>query len=258
MTLAELQARFQAGIIEGDKTILASIADSRKTDRETLFAVYCDAYRFRLAEFLSNDFPVLRDFIGDEVFGKLVEDYIESAPSRQPNARWYGASLPDFMAETLAWRKNLRAIDLARFERALSEAFDAADAPILSVDALRDIRVEDRPRITLEFHPSLRLLDLALGTEQIYDALTQGGEPPAAQNGKETILFWRGDGQACYRPLTSEERLALLEARHGLPFGDICALLAFQRNGSDTILQAAGFLSQWFTDGLVTHVSICD
>ena len=42
MTLAELQTKFQAGILENDRSVLASIADSRKTDRATLFAVYYD------------------------------------------------------------------------------------------------------------------------------------------------------------------------------------------------------------------------
>ncbi|MGC2223044.1 MAG: DNA-binding domain-containing protein, partial [Methylocella sp.] len=94
MKLAELQMRFQGGIVKGDNAILASIVDSRRTDRATLFAVYHDAYRMRLAEFLSHDFPVLRVHLGEEAFGRLVEDFIESAPSRQPNARWYGTRLP--------------------------------------------------------------------------------------------------------------------------------------------------------------------
>ena len=142
MKLAELQTRFQAGIVKGDNTILASIADSRKTDRATLFAVYHDAYRLRLAEFLSTDFPVLRVHLGDEAFERLVRGYIESAPSRQPNARWYGTRLPDFMQKTAPWRRNRGAIDLARFERALLDAFDAPDAPVSTIDALRDTSVK--------------------------------------------------------------------------------------------------------------------
>ncbi len=77
MKLAELQMRFQGGIVKGDNAILASIVDSRRTDRATLFAVYHDAYRMRLAEFLSHDFPVLRVHLGEEAFGRLVEDFIE-------------------------------------------------------------------------------------------------------------------------------------------------------------------------------------
>jgi len=258
MKLAELQMRFQAGIVKGDNAILASIVDSRRTDRATLFAVYHDAYRMRLAEFLSHDFPVLRVHLGEEAFGRLVEDYIEAAPSRQPNARWYGTRLPDFMQETAPWRRNRSAIDLARFERALSDAFDAPDAPISTIDALRDISAEDWPRLAFEFHPSLRLLDLAGGTAQIYAALAQEEEPPVIRQGEEAIFFWRNDGQSFYRPVAEDERLALMEAGQGKRFGDICALLAFQNNDDDVTRRVAGFLSQWFADGLVTRLAISD
>ena len=256
MTLAELQTKFQAGILENDRSVLASIANSRKTDRATLFAVYYDAYRMRLAEFLSNDFPILRTCLGDEAFGRLVEDYILSAPSRQRNARWYGARLPDFMHETAPWRANRGAIDLARFERALSDAFDAADAPLSSIDALADICAEDWPRIAFEFDPSLMLLDLAGGTAQIYAALAAEEEPPAIQQDEGAFLFWRKDGHSFYRPLAEDERLALMEARQGKKFSDICTLLAYQGGDENVTQRVAGFLSQWFADGLVTRLSI--
>jgi hypothetical protein len=66
MSLADLQTKFQAGIRNGDQSILASIRDSPGTDRAKLFAVYYDAYRLRLAEFLANDFPMLRNFLGED------------------------------------------------------------------------------------------------------------------------------------------------------------------------------------------------
>lgn len=258
MKLAELQTQFQAGIMKGDTTILASVADSRKTDRATLFAVYHDAYRLRLAEFLATDFPVLRVHLGEEAFERLAGGYIESAPSRQPNARWYGTRLPDFMQKTAPWRTNRGAIDLARFERALLDAFDAPDAPISTIDALRDISADDWPRLAFEFHPSVRLLDLAGGTARIYAALAAEEEALAIEQGEEAIVFWRNDGQSFYRPLAEDERLAVIEAQQGRNFGDICALLAFQRNDAGVTQRAAGFLSQWFADGLVTRLAISD
>jgi hypothetical protein len=258
MNLAELQTKFQAGIIEDDKSILTSVVSSRKTGRAALFAVYHDAYRMRLAEFLSNDFPILRAHLGDEAFGRLVEDYILSAPSRQRNARWYAARLPEFMSETARWRTNRSAIDLARFERALANAFDAADAALSSIDALADICTEDWPRIAFEFHPSLMLLDLARGTAQIYAALAAEEEPPTIQQDDEAIVVWRKDEQSFYRPVAEDERLALNEARQGKKFSDICTLLAFQGDKENVTQRVAGFLSQWFAEGLVTRLSIRD
>ena len=257
MNLAELQTKFQDGIIEGEKTILTSVMDSRKTGRETLFAVYHDAYRMRLAGFLSNDFPILRARLGDEAFGRLAEDYILSAPSRQRNARWYAARLPEFMSETTRWQTNRSAIDLARFERALSNAFDAADTSLSSIDALAAICTGDWPRIAFEFHPSLMLLDLSRGTAQVYAVLAaEEGEPPAIQLGEEAILFWRNNGETFYRIVAEDERLALTEAKQGKNFSDVCMLLAYQEGDADMKQRVAGFLSQWFADGLVTRLLI--
>lgn len=255
MRLAELQTKFQARILDGNQTILSSIKDSRRTDRAALFAVYYDAYRLRLAEFLSNDFPMLRKYIGEEAFGRLAEDYIESAPSRHRNARWYGGRLPDFMHETLPWRTNQTAIALAQFERALSDVFDAADAPVAAMGSLRDTSAEAWPHLTFGFHPSVTLLDLYGGTVGIYEALADGKEPPATRKSSEAILFWRNDGQSFYRPVAEDERLALLEAMKWRRFAEICALLAFQNNDKDVSERAAGFLSQWFADGLISRSS---
>jgi hypothetical protein len=134
------------------------------------------------------------------------KDYILSAPSRQRNARWYGARLPDFMHETAPWRANRGAIDLARFERALSDAFDAADAPLSSIDALADICAEDWPRIAFEFDPSLTLLDLAGGTAQIYAALAVEEESTASGTcANFCLLIWR---ITCENPSISKQGCA--------------------------------------------------
>lgn len=262
MRLAKIQAQFQAGVLAGEKrrqaAIHASISNSARMDRVALFGIYVDAYRLRLAEFISNDFPMLRQHMDDEDFGCLVEDYISSAPSRQRNARWYASRLPDFMRETAPWRTNRAACDLARFERALSDAFDAADAPTLTIGALRDASVEDWPQLVFMFHPSVTLLDLAGGTAQLYEALAEAEEQPPIQDGRETIVFSRSDGQSVYRHVGEDERLALIEAKQSKRFGDICALLAFQRDDANVTQRVAGFLSQWFADGLVARVSISE
>jgi hypothetical protein len=253
MRLAELQTKFQAGILDGDQTILASIRDSRRTDRTALFAVYHDAYRLRLVEFLSNDYPVLHNYLGEEAFGRLAGEYIESTTSRHRNARWYGAHLPGFMHETLPWRTNTGAVALARFEHALS---DAADAPLAVMESLRATSAGVYPHLTFDFHPSVTLLDLAGGTAEIYEALAEGKEPPAIRDGSEAILFWRNDFQSFYRPAAEDERLALMEAMKRTRFSEICVLLAFQNNDKDVPERAASFLSQWFADGLISRWSI--
>lgn len=256
MTLAELQDRFQAEILSEEPIAPRFVANSKKTNAETLFAVYHNAYRLRLAEFLSNDYPVLRNYLEDKEFGSLVEAYILSAPSRVRNARWYGARLPEFMGTYARLENDLQAIDLAHFERALADAFDAADGPRLSIDVLAAVSAEGWPSISFKFHPSCELLDLAVGTAALYEAARDGQELPLIDEGEEHILFWRSsDHQSSYRLVAPDERLALIEASAGKSFAEICSLLQFQGSGESVIARAGEFLAQWFAAGLISHLT---
>jgi hypothetical protein len=261
MTLSEIQSAFQAAVLAGGKArgtaILDSVEDSSRTDRDSLFSVYVDAYGLRLTEFVSTDFPILHLHIGHDAFASLVEDYIASAPSRQRNARWYATRLPEFMRATPPWRDDRGACNLARFERALADAFDAADVTAITIDALQNVVVEDQPNLAFSFHPSVTIFDLAGGTTNAYEALAGGETAPRIEDNKETVLFWRSDNEPYYRQVREDERLALMEAMQGKRFSDVCALLAFQGNDEDATGRVAGFLSQWFADGLVTRLTIC-
>ena len=64
-TLREIQELLQSAILSGDDAILATILDNSRTTRSTLFGVYRDGYASRLVHVLSNDYPLLRAYIGD-------------------------------------------------------------------------------------------------------------------------------------------------------------------------------------------------
>lgn len=256
MKLADLQARFQEAIIGDDRTILGVINPSRRLDSAARFAVYSDAYRLRLARFLSEDFSVLRNALGDDVFGALVMAYIEATPSRHPNARWYARQLPDFMQATDPWRSKTEWIDLALFERALGDAFDAADAKPCEISALAALSVEGWPHLRFDFQPSLALLAVSTGTVATYEAaVEQNPLPQRTDEGEEAVLVWRDPGQqVVYRLLDEAETLALAEARARKSFGEICSLLAFRDENDAVAERAAGFLARWFSEGLVTKI----
>ena len=229
MKLAELQSLFQSAVLTGDAedgAILDVIAPPRDADRAAMMGVYVNAYRLRLAEFLDEDYPALRVLLGDDDFEALVEAYIDANPSRLRNARWYTARLPEFMQESENWSANALAIGLALFERALTDAYDAADAPALSIETLAEFSPQDWPRLGFTFHPSLRLIDVAAGVLDAYAAATaderdeeaarsaeedEGAleDRPSDASESETIAIWRADLDPAYRQLDPDEYLAL-------------------------------------------------
>jgi hypothetical protein len=256
MTLAELQAAFQAGVLAGEEpdtaAILSSIRDSKRTDRATLFGVYVNAYRLRLAEFVSKDYPVLREILGEEEFEALAIAYTEETRSRQPNARWYASRLPEFMGGHCRWRKRTDWIDLARFERALADAFDSADAPALDMSAFSSISSALVPHLRFELHPSVRLLQLTAGTADRYAATVEEQKAQVSGQGREHVLFWRQEEQSFYCPLSEDEAMALSEVLDGHAFGKICSTIAFCNTEEDVAQKVASFLLRWLGDGLIS------
>ena len=275
MKLAELQSLFQAAVLTGDAedgALLDVVAPPREADRPTMMGVYVNAYRLRLAEFLDEDFPALRVLLGDDDFEALVEAYIDENPSRLRNARWYTTRLPEFMQESENWSANALAIGLALFERALTDAYDAADAPAQSIETLAEFSPQDWPRLRFTFHPSLRLIEVAAGVLDAYAAATADEQDeeaaradeedegaledrPSDASESETIAIWRADLDPAYRQLDPDEHLALFEAMAGQSFGDICQLVAFQNEGQSATERLARFLVTWFSEGLVIGVA---
>ena len=275
MKLAELQSLFQAAVLTGDAedgALLDVIAPPREADRPTMMGVYVNAYRLRLAEFLDEDFPALRVLLGDDEFEALVEAYIDENPSRLRNARWYTTRLPEFMQESENWSANALAIGLALFERALTDAYDAADAPAQSIETLAEFSPQDWPRLGFTFHPSLRLIEVAARVLDAYAAATADEQDeeaaradeddegaledrPSDASESETIAIWRADLDPAYRQIDPDEHLALFEAMAGQSFGDICQLVAFQNEGQSATERLARFLVTWFSEGLVIGVA---
>ncbi len=281
MKLAELQSLFQSAVLAGDAedvAILDVVAPPRDADRPTMMGVYVNAYRLRLAEFLDEDYPALRVLLGDDDFEALVEAYIDENPSRLRNARWYSTRLPEFMQESENWSANALAIGLALFERALTDAYDAADAPAQSIETLAEFSPRDWPRLGFTFHPSLRLIEVAAGVLDAYAAATADEDEEAARlaekdegaldedegpfedrpsdaSDSEIIAVWRADLDPAYRQLDPDEYLALFEAMAGQSFGDICQLVAFQNETQSATERLARFLVTWFSEGLVIGVA---
>lgn len=260
MKLSELQALFQAGVLSGEGAKMLKIINgsTRGAEKETLFGIYQNAYRIRLAEFIAEDYPGLHGYLGDEGFEALTEEFIAATPPRHRNARYYTTALPDFMQASESWSDEARAISLALFERAIVDAFDAADAETLAIQALAAYSPNEWPKLSFAFHASLQMLELAAGTLETFAASSDDEceEIPEEQEGIERIAVWRAGHEPAYRELDADEYLALNEALAGRVFGDICQMAAFQRGEDMTAERLAQFLASWFEEGMIIGVQM--
>jgi hypothetical protein len=254
---ARQQSDFQHAILTGDEKVLAEILDSPTEKRDVLFGVYKYAYGSRLVEALRNDHKLLHSYVGDEMFDEMGYAYVAANPSQHPNLRWFSQGFPDFLkAEPYAKYPILS--DLAALEKALNDAFDAKDAPVVELSDMAGFAPELWDGLELEAHPSSRRLDVLTNVAAVWLVLKNDEMPPDAVSLEESgrLLIWRQDVTPMFRELSNEEAMMWDEASGGIPFGVLCSMLATYDDPDGAAARGAGYLHGWITAGLLTRVAV--
>ena len=258
--LSALQEEFAAWMRstpESADALRARVLDTEKADRDTLLAVYRDAYALRLIEALTTDFPSLLAMAGPAEFDLMARAYIAAHPSTHPSVRWFGRNLADFLAHTPPFSATPAAADMARFEWALGEAFDAADAEPLTFEQLAAAPAEAWGSLRLSFVPSLRRLTLSYQVPQAFqrrDAVAPGELEVPAEETAVDWLIWRpmADADAQFRSMAPDEVVALDAMYGGASFPMMCAVLAEHAGSPEAAAErAAGLLRVWLDAGLI-------
>ena len=256
--LSKIQADFQAYLIDSTKgaAFKAQIIDDAKVGATKRLSIYYDAYRFRIIEALATAYPKLKMLLGDDLFDSTARSYIDAYPSTFRNMRWVGGSMQTHLKNTLP--QHPIAAEMAQFEWALGLAFDAEDAPILTLQDLAAIPPEDWSALKFTLHPSLHLLNLQWNVVQIWNALDKEETPPAVTKTDEACLIWRrglnldSGLNAHFRSLDATELAAIQLIIDGASFGELCEHLQENATEAEATMQAAQYLSGWLNEGLIT------
>lgn len=257
LTLAQLQDLVQRAIMDGDDTILSSIPGNGLTTSDVLLGVYQNAYTARLAEILAIDHPALETYMGADHFRSMALKYISAYPSTTPNVRWFARHLPSFLAETQPYKAEGLLSELAKIEKALADAFDASDDPVLTLEDLQAVPLEAWAELTFSAHSSVLRLTCGHGAYHRWLAHSADGELQSAPHETEKIeiIVWRSKDVARLRPLTTEEEMMWDEAMRGATFGRLCELLATFDDPDTAALRAAQFLQGWISAELIAKTT---
>ncbi len=257
---AHQQAAFQRAILDDDESVLGELLDSPREKRETLFGVYRHAYGARLVEAMRNDHALLHAYLGDEMFDEMGYAYVKARPSQHSNLRWFSQGLPAFLTWTSPYRDHPVLGDLAALEKALNDAFDAPDAPVLALADMAQFAPEQWPDLTFRIHPTASRLDLATNTAAIWLALKHDETPPdaVALEQPSRLQIWRQDLTPMFRELPAEEAMMWDAAARGVSFGVLCEMLATYDDPDGAAARGAGYLHGWITAGPLAGVIPAD
>jgi hypothetical protein len=251
--LARIQGEFQEYLLRGTRAIEAHVAGSTRVPVETRLGIYAGAYGSRLIDALKSNYPALAALLGEEDFQALGAKYVSTHDSPYFSIRHYGEALAEFLAAHPDYEDVPLLAELARWEWALSEVFDAADAEPLTSEALAGVAPADWAALRFTWHPSVRRLALRWNAPQLWKALTGDAERPELSVLPEPIewLAWRQELKTYFRSLEPTEARALDAVRSGHSFGELCELLAAAEGADAAPAAAAALLRGWLAGGLI-------
>ncbi len=251
--LAALQRAFHAFVLHGDEAVAERIDRAGGADPARRLRIYHDAYRLRLIEALRTDYPALAALAGEEGFDRLARAYIDAHPSRHFNLRWYGAGLAGFLADSPAWAGEPALAETARFEWALTLAFDAEDAPSVDAGALAGLSPQAWPGLRVDLHPSVQRLELAWNVPALWERVDDAQPPPAIGRLPRTQswLAWRRERSVYFRALEPDEAAVLECVAAGASFAALCDALCDYAAPEEVPSRAATLLQRWLGEDLI-------
>lgn len=256
MRLNDWQREVEAYLLGSDPTpnpaLRASLRGSAALSAEQGLAIYHHAYRARLLEALRGDYPAVHGWLGDAEFDALAGAYVDAHPSRHFSLRWLGAELANFIDACLLAEQAAPLAELARLEWAFGLAFDAPAGEPLSLEQMAGLPAEDWPSLQVRLLPSVQWQLCRYNSLALWRSFKEQSEfpGPAALAQTQVCLIWRHGLIGRYRSLEPAEARALHGmAVAGWDFAELC--LQLSELGGNAPLQAASWLRQWLSDGLL-------
>jgi hypothetical protein len=258
--LETIENDFQKFLLTGSAGIEKRVVGTERVPIATRLAIYGNAYRSRLIEALEAHYPALLAHMGEEKFAALGSAYVQTHDSNFASIRFYGGALGAFLVTYPDSASRPWLSELARFEWAMAEVFDAADAVPVGVQALGQIAPERWGELGFELHPAVRRLDLLWNAPALWRALTsEGAHPaPAPLAHSASWLLWRRELQIFFRPLTALEAQMLDVVRAGGSFGAVCVALSAALDETQAPARAAAFLREWVESGMIVGIRTCE
>lgn len=247
MNLADWQHDFRSWLVDASDD-----AARRLGQNATLgLAVYQNNYRAQLIECLEQSYTQVRTWLGEDTFLHAAVTHINRYP---PHAWTLDAYAHDFETtlRTL-YPDNPDLHELAWIENALSEAFVAADAEPLPIDALATV---DWDAARLRMVPSLMCRSATTNADSIWTALVERAPLPEGHMLDEAggLIVWRRRFTSYLKRVDAIEYEALLQIQQDGSFAALCDLLVARLGDADGVSRAGTLLAAWLNGELVADI----
>lgn len=244
-------AHDDAGTTAAGFAVLGEIRGDERLSPRGRLDVYASMYCARLIDALREDYPRVAALLGPERFGEVAHAYVAAHPSTHPSLRWFGEHFAAFLARDGSAELPPYVADLARLEWARLAVFDAPDAPMLDLDALRRLPPDAWTTLRLRLVPALELIDVAWPVHRIWAAIEAGAPFDATGVGEVHLRVWRQRDGVFQAAMDEAERIALATVAAGETFGALCERVATVTKPEESAAMAGSLVLRWIEDGIL-------
>lgn len=242
MTLAETQSAFAAYLRSGEE------ADATPFGSAGL-QIYLNNYRSQLIACLQASYPRTRQWIGEDAFLHATVNHVDRVHPHSWTLDAYGHDFADTLDALFPDDPEVH--DLAMLERALEQAFVAADGDAMTIAAVASTDWDTQP---LRFTPSMSILPVKTNVAELWSCLAEGDDAPPSVRRVETgtiLLVWRRNGDSRFRAVGAAEAQALTLIASTSSFGALCETLVAEQGLQEGARSAGLLLRQWVSEGVV-------
>ncbi len=240
----------QAGLTEQQQQITdleRIVLPSHQQNVLERMSVYATMYFLRLREIMEDEYPTLRHLLGEEPFGKVVQDYLARYPSANYNLNRLSQRFPHFLLEEARDIPQREfAACVATVERAMEDVFDERLAQRISMETIFAVAEEQWGDLRLELSPALRLLTLTYPVNAYMTAVKENRQANVPVAARTHVLVYRCN-YTVWRLDLDPLRFILLSRLHaGEPLAAALAACAAQADADVEQLQSS--LGDWFRE----------
>ncbi len=217
--------------------------------------IYHGMYILRMVEALQSDYPALAHFLGEDDFVDVVRDYVQRYPSRSYTLNRLGDHMPAFLLEEPR-RENAPFLhDLARFELAVTEAFDEEETAVLKPEAIQDVPQEAWSGARLKPVAAFRLVALKHDVIPQVDASKRDYPAPKPRRRATWVAVYRRDYSVYHLSMSRAEYGLLESLAGGSPLGEAVAVAASKLKASESPQKIFKWFRTWIAEGMFSAVT---
>ena len=182
------QIDFSKALLDNEQPTPDGLIDPQGRPAGKRFDVYRNNVILSLSDALSDAYPVVEKLVGEKFFQAMAGVFVRLHPPKSPILSQFAPEFPDFLAAFPPVAKLSYLPDVARLEKARTEAYHALDAAPIDGSALAALTPEQMSDAKLRLHPSLHIISSPFPVFAIWRQNSDAPETTIPKHGQDVLI----------------------------------------------------------------------